>query len=171
MPKTSINKLNNNMEALKLDKQKAKQLFPRATEFEKEILISTFGKEFFSGKITDRIKTYEDAYSEADDATKRDSEIFPTDTEDVVAYKKLKLIAKVLRGDWQPDWNNSSQYKWFPFFKCSSGSGFGFSFSYYNFDRAFTNVGSRLCFPTEELATYFGKQFIEIHNQILTINK
>ena len=119
--------------------------------------------------IIDRIKTYTDALAEASHETQRDCEIFPTDTDDVVAYKKQKLIAKVLRGDWVPNWNDSNERKWFPYFKWSAGSGFGFSCSYYLCDHANATVGSRLCFPSEELANYFGKQFIEIHNQILNI--
>ncbi len=159
------------METLKLEKETAKKLYPESPKWFQEVLINTFGKKFFSKNIIDRVKTYEDAYLEADEETRMDCETFPTDTEDVIAYKKLKLIANVLRGDWVPDWNNSGQNKWFPYLRYSSGSGFVFSYSACNCACANSLVGSRLCFPTEELSDYFGKQFIDIHNQILIINK
>ncbi|MGA2824320.1 MAG: hypothetical protein ABSE72_12440, partial [Bacteroidales bacterium] len=121
------------------------------------------------GYIMDRVKTFEDACIE--------SGIFPediyhsSDTSDEIAYKQLKLIAKVLRGEWEPNWNDENEKKWYPWFQWSSGSGFDFSSSYYGYGNTYTSVGSRLCFPKKELAEYFGKQFIEIHRELLTIKK
>jgi hypothetical protein len=157
------------METLKIDKTTAKELFPTAPEFFKQVLINTFGKGFFSEKITDRVKTFEDAYIEADESTKKEYDSSTGGTEDEVAYRQLKLIARVLRGDWKPNWNDSNEKKWFPWFQWSSGSGFVFSHSSYHYAYSFTDVGSRLCLPTEELSTYYGKQFIEIHRKLLTI--
>jgi len=163
------------MENLKLEKSTAIELFrdKKTPDGLKKILIDTFGKECFSEKITDRIKTFEDAYNEADEQTRKqyDCEWHIGLNEDTISYLQRKLIVKVLRGDWEPDWNDSNQRKWYPWFKWSAGSGFVFSHSTYSYDITLTSVGSRLCFPTEELADYFGRQFIEIHNQFLTINK
>ncbi|MFZ4569723.1 MAG: hypothetical protein ACOYM0_01175 [Bacteroidales bacterium] len=158
--------MSGNVENLKLERSTAVKIYNKASREIQEILISSFGKECFSGKIIDRIKTYEDAWNEADQETRRDCEIFPTDTMDVVAYKKLKLIARVINQGWIPDWDNSKQYKWFPYFDLSSG--FGFSDSGYRYTCTRTAVGSRLCFQSEENATYVGKQFTDIYKDFLT---
>jgi hypothetical protein len=160
-------------ETLKLEKSKALRLFRNASEELKAILIDAFGKECFSGKITDRIKTFEDAYREADVMTQLEytREYHKSLSTDTVAYLKRKLIAKVLRGDWEPDWTDSNQRKWWPYFVWLAGSGFDFSDSTYDGDFSDTAVGSRLCFPTEELANYFGRQFIDLHREFLTITK
>jgi hypothetical protein len=154
------------MKTLKLEKSTAIKIFKKASEEIREILISSFGPECFTGKITDRIKTYDDAWKEADDATRKDCEIFPTDTGDVAAYKKLKLISRVINQGWIPNWDNSDQYKWFPYFKLSSGV--SFSASYYSYANTGADVGSRLCLETKEKATYAGKQFTEIYKDFLT---
>ncbi len=160
-------------ETLKLEKSKAIKLFRNASEELKAILIDTFGKECFSGKITDRIKTFEDALNEADDDTRKQylKSIDGFNTPDEVAYKQMKLITKVLRGDWEPDWDNQKQRKWYPWFVFSAGSGFAFSTSIYYCALTGANVGSRLCFQSEELSNYFGKQFINIIREFLTITK
>jgi hypothetical protein len=157
------------METLKVEKSTAKKLFPDSPGWFQEILINTFGEKFFSRNITDRIKTFRDACNEL--GVDPEDIFQPPDTLDEIAYKKLKVIARALRGDWEPNWNDGNEKKWYPYFRWSSGSGFGFSHSSYTYDCSATYVGSRLCFPTSELAEYFGKQFIEIHRELLTINK
>src|ERR1700680_3512989 len=89
-----------------------------------------------TGKITDRIKTFEDAV-----------QIFPPyenmklllnysgSDKDLIAaqaFAKLTIIAKALNKGWVPDWNNSNQYKWYSWFKYS-GSGFRFFVTHYAF--------------------------------------
>jgi len=89
------------------------------------------------------------------------------DTTDEIAYKKLKIIAKAINQGWTPDWNNTDQKKWYPWFRMSSG--FGFALTDYTYTHANTDVGSRLCFETKEKAEYAGKQFEEIYKQLLTL--
>lgn len=50
------------MTYLQLDKKKAQKLYPTASLEFKEMLIDTFGKEAFLEKITDRVKTWQDAF-------------------------------------------------------------------------------------------------------------
>lgn len=157
------------METLKIEKSTARKLYPEVPKWFQEVLSDNFGKDFFSKKITDRIKTFEDACNEAGVTT---FDVFSTsDSPDEVAYKKLKLIIKVLNEGWEPNWNDSNEQKWWPYFEWSSGSGFDFSASNFAYDCAFTAVGSRLCFKTRELAQYAGSQFIEIYRDFLTIKK
>lgn len=65
------------------------------------------------------IKSYEDAckvlgvqpISENAVAT------FPAeDRKSMLAYHKLTIIARAINGGWKPDWNNRSQYKYYPVF-------------------------------------------------------
>jgi len=76
----------------------------------------------------------------------------------VIAGYRLMIIYKAINNGWKPDWNNYSEYKYYPWFEVLS-SGFGFSDSYYTFVIAHTDVGSRLCTDTSEKAMYIAKQF------------
>jgi hypothetical protein len=152
------------MEVLKIDGKKAKKLYPTASPEWKATFEDTFGKEYFSQKITDRVKTFEDACEVLGIATS----LSGTDTKDEIAYKKLKIIIKALNEGWTPDWSNTNQRKWYPWMKWN-GSGFGFSTSYCDRWAAVTTVGSCLCFKSEELAIYATKQFEAIYNDFLTL--
>jgi hypothetical protein len=117
-----------------------------------------------------QITSLEEALKRVDEATRNDfnKSLEGYNTPDEIAYKQKKLIAKAIRGDWEPDWVDYNQKKWFPiFYMVSSGSGFDFSNSVCHFGYSFTSVGSRLCFPNEEMSDHFGKQFIEIHKKHL----
>jgi len=119
------------------------------------------------------ILTLADALNRVDEKTRQEYQksIEGYNTPDELAYKELKLEAKAIRGDWEPDWVDSRQKKWFPVFYWSPGVGFVFTHSFYYYDDSATNSGSRLCFPNKEQADHFGKQFIEIHRKYLTIFK
>ena len=155
------------MKTLQIDEKNARALYKGASKEFKATLEDTFGKDFFSGKIKDRIKTFEDACAEL--------EIYPEDAiadfqetalKDEIAYRKLKIIAEALNEGWKPDWTDSNQYKYFPWLEYSrSGSGFVCSYTNYSYTR--TTIGSRLCFKSEELALYIGEQFIDLYNEYL----
>ena len=81
------------------------------------------------------------------------------------SHLKISIIAKALNEGWYPDWSNSKEYKYYPWFKAAPGV--GFSFHVFVFDFTFSGVGSRLCFKSRELAEYAGKQFIDIYNDFL----
>ena len=155
------------METLKLEKSTAIKIFKDVPKWFQETLMSSFGTECFSGKIINRVKTYEDAWELADEQTRNECWIKPDDSADVVAYKKLKLIIAVINEGWKPDWKNGKQRKWWPWFNLSSG--FRFDYSHYHYVHANATVGSRLCFETEEKSNYVAKQFIEIYEEFLTI--
>jgi hypothetical protein len=152
------------MQTLQIDKANARKLFPNASAEFKQMLLDTFGEKFFNQKITDRVKTFEDACEVLG--------LFPNavvqdgDTVDEAAYKKLKVIVQALNEGWAPDWSNERQYKWYPYFRMS-----GFGFSYTNFVRwrSTSAVGSRLCFKSSDLAEYTGQQFLSIYQDFLTL--
>ncbi len=148
---------------MKITKETAKKIYETAPSFFKEQLESEFGKNTFKKlKFTD-IKTYDDAC----EALEVDSRVCGVnDTEDEIAYKQLKVITRAINQGWKPDWNNTYQKKWYPYFNLRSG--FGFSGSGYDFGCADAHVSSRLCFESQEKANYAGNQFLELYKQFLT---
>ena len=78
----------------------------------------------------------------------------------LIAVYKLFLIFKAINNGWVPDYGNSDQNKYFPWFRVlSSGSGFSFSSSNCHCGAADTTVGARLCTDTSEKALYIAQQF------------
>ena len=84
----------------------------------------------------------------------------------LIAAHKLAIIAEALNEGWTPDWENRSQYKYFPWFTYKSG--FGFSCTSYDIWCTLTLTGSRLCYKSSEVAIYAGEQFETIYNDFLT---
>jgi hypothetical protein len=154
---------------LKIKKETAKKIYADAPDSLKEILVETFGKDCFKTRKFNDIKTFDDACEELGLYQEDLLNIGGNDTPDEEAYKKLKIIAKAINQGWIPDWNNSNQYKWYPYFNLSSG--FGFSFTCYCCALTCSSVGSRLCFETEEKAAYAGKQFLSLYKDFLTLTK
>lgn len=150
------------METISITKANALKAYKSADKAIKTALENLLGAETFkkTGDITDRIKTFEDACAELG------VEIFETlgQPSDVVAYRKLRIISEALNEGWRPNWNDSNEYKYYPYFEYA-GSGF----SHYSYDHscARSGVGSRLCFKTSKLAIYAGKQFIKEYNDYL----
>ncbi len=85
----------------------------------------------------------------------------------LIAHYKLLIIAKALNEGWKPNWNDDSEYKYFPYFRVKASdkkhSGFGFSYSDFDYWYSFTDVGSRLCFKSSELALYAANQFEDLY--------
>lgn len=148
--------------ALEITKQTAKLLYNTVPDWFKKQLEEAFEKESFRKKDFRDIKTFEDACNELENLTPIRNDEAP----DEIAYKKLKIIVAAINQGWIPDWDNTDQRKWFPWFDLSSG--FGFSYTYYYYDCTDTGVGSRLCFESEEKARYAGNQFLELYKDFLT---
>lgn len=148
---------------LVLQKRTAKRLFPDAPDWFQEIMKETFGEKFFNKKHFTEIKSFSDACID-------ESQVFnDLDSKDEIAYKKLKVIVKAINQGWTPDWANTNQRKWWPWFKLFSG--FVFSGSGYGYDGASAGVGSRLCFESEEKSDYAAKQFIDLYEQLLQLKE
>lgn len=86
----------------------------------------------------------------------------------IISHAKLVIITEALNEGWKPDWKNSSEWKYYPWFRMSSGSGlacddYACDYSDSNVGYSHSSVGSRLCFKTSELAEYAGNQFKELY--------
>jgi hypothetical protein len=115
------------MQTIKLSEGDARAMYAGALPEIKTLLESSFGgKEFFYQKIKDRVKTFEDACKacgiDYHDELDRMGKFKP----DEAAYNKIKIIAKALNEGWVPDWTKNNQYKYYPWFDLSSGSGLSF---------------------------------------------
>lgn len=157
------------MKTLQISEQKARELYKSGSGELKSILEESFGKDFFSQKITDRVKTYEDACRELSmNPLDKNKLIGFGFTKHDIAYKKLVTIIKALNEGWVPDVCDSSVYRWYPWFKTNgSPSSFAFDDSFYDFADAYAGSGSRLCLKSKELSEYCGKQFIDLWKQFI----
>lgn len=88
-------------------------------------------------------------------------------SEDEKAYRIIKLLAEALNEGWTPDWSNTDQYKYSPWFYMGGSAGFR-CYVCYSW-RTGSGVGSRLCYKSSELAEYAGKNFTEVYKQFMTI--
>lgn len=115
-------------------------------------------------KITDLVKTFDDARKLTGRPDVPDFSNLPTDMrKHFEAQYKMIVIAEALNEGWIPDWDNHNEYKYYPWFEMSP---FAFFDSYFDFACAFAGSGSRLKFRTRELAEYAAKQFIDIWKDI-----
>ena len=156
------------MKTLQIEESKARGLYKNASPEFKTMLEDSFGKEFFSQKITERIKTYEDACSELGITPVNESALSNIGfTKDEIAYRKIKTITEALNEGWRPDWKDDNQRKWFPWFDLSVSSGFVFDYTCWRYSYTGASDGSRLCFKSDELATYAGRQFEGLYKDFI----
>jgi hypothetical protein len=158
------------METLQIEKANAVKAYNSATKLQKQLLENIFGTSTFkkSGPITDRIKTFADACEESGIDLQAFNLSCAGLSADEVAYRKLKIIRQVLNEGWTPDWANSNEYKYFPWFTMGGKGGVGFSNSLYVNWYSGTIAGSRLCFKSSALAIYAGTQFLDIYKDFMT---
>lgn len=149
--------------------------------------------------ITERVKTLEDAIAVLgeDHTLVRQYHLYEQqmngneeDMRDLTAFLKLRIITAALNQGWSPDWTNSDEWKYYPWFclytedeyndldaddkeRCCRVVGRSYLYAYaygglvyayasYASSSSDTNSGSRLAFKTRELALYAGKQFVDL---------
>lgn len=132
-----------------------------------------FYKEEDYEEITDRVKTYEDACKvlgvEPINEQNAKAQGFRSDE---IARRKLETIAAALNEGWKPDWNNTDQYKYYPYFYIQENAkgapaGLSYALTYHAASDTSASFGSRLCFYASRLARYAGNQFTDLYEQIL----
>lgn len=104
-----------------------------------------------------------------EDVARLVSELNPKHIKALIAYNRLCTIAQAWNkaDGFEPDFSNTSQYKYFPWFVYDNGAaGFVCASTAYTAAYAAASFGSRLCFMTRERAEQFGKQFIDLWNDV-----
>lgn len=108
------------------------------------------------------------------DVTHLVQDVNPKHIKALIALNELFTIAQAWNkaDDFVPDFSNSMQDKWFPWFVYDKGAA-GFVFAYSNTAPSATTapIGSRLCFKTRNRAIQFGKQFVGLYNQVFLLDK
>ena len=95
-------------------------------------------------KPMESIKTLEDALSATGIPATPEFNEAPEDLREYLkAVYEAVVITKAIVGDWKPDWNDSNQRKWLPWFKLSSG-GFVFNDATYGYSYALAGNASHL---------------------------
>ena len=108
------------------------------------------------------------------DVTHLVQDVNPKHIKALIALNELFTIAQAWNkaDDFVPDFSNSMQDKWFPWFVYDKGAaGFVCAASNRAPSNANANVGSRLCFKTRNRAIQFGKQFVGLYNQVFLLDK
>ena len=148
---------------LTVDRAKAIEAYQLATPDQQRVLESIFGREAFAPSWQDDLKR-------ACKDLKLNYEFvlpygLPGDKEAEVlnAYAALRILAKWVRGDWEPDWNNAKQAKNTPMFSA---------------DKGLRVVGSDTCFhcptigaeyfPEYSMAVNFATKYLDLYKIILT---
>lgn len=105
-----------------------------------------------------------------DEVTRLVKDINPSHVKALIALNELFTIAQAWNkeDEFEPDFSNSNQYKYFPWFVYNNRTA-GFVWAYTNDAATSTSAhfGSRLCFKTPERARQFGEQFIDLWNDVL----
>lgn len=130
-------------------------------------------REYLGGKpnadFTVAKKILSGNHVKLDDVANLVSEVNPKHIKALIAYNRLCTIAQAWNkaDGFEPDFSNTSQYKYFPWFVYDNGAA-GFVYAYAYSTAAYANaiIGSRLCFKTRERAMQFGKQFIDLWNDV-----
>ena len=131
--------------------------------------------------ICERVKSYADACAvlgvgKMDEKAMKASGFRP----DEIARRKLETITEALNEGWRPDWNNTDEPKYYPWFYIKPGAGkdaegksygapAGLASANTNYAATYTNAnfGSRLCFHERRTAAYAGDTFRDLYAQIL----
>lgn len=130
-------------------------------------------REYLGGKpnadFTVAKKILSGNHVKLDDVANLVSEVNPKHIKALIAYNRLCTIAQAWNkaDGFEPDFSNTSQYKYFPWFVYDNGAaGFVFASTSSAATYAYAYFGSRLCFKTRERAMQFGKQFIDLWNDV-----
>ena len=130
--------------------------------------------------ITNRVKSYADACKvlgiEPMDEDSMKAQGFRPDE---IARRQLETITEALNEGWKPNWADTDEYKYYPYFYievsevqteddtygASAGLSCAHTISAATYASAY--LGSRLCFHDRETARYAGRTFTNLYAQIL----
>ena len=116
-------------------------------------------------------KKHSGKVAQFEDVARLVTDINPKHIKALIALNELFTIAQAWNkeDEFIPDFSDGDQFKWFPWFKYKKDiarfvfAGTDYTPMYMNAD-----ISSRLCFKTSKRAEQFGKQFIDIYNEIFS---
>lgn len=161
------------MRTLQIKQDSLLVAFRNAGKEGKQVLSDLFGKQVaLYDNITDRVKSFEDACQVLGISTNvPEVKGLPRKHQKaIIANYKLIVIAEALNEGWKPNWQDSDEYKYYPWFDMSNPAGVGFSDTNHAASITFAVFGSRLCLKNRELAIYFGQTFTDLFNDSLLLN-
>lgn len=161
------------MRTLQIKQDSLLVAFRNAGKEGKQVLSDLFGKQVaLYDNITDRVKSFEDACQVLGISTNvPEVKGLPRKHQKaIIANYKLIVIAEALNEGWKPNWQDSDEYKYYPWFDMSNPAGVGVSSTNDTASLTYADVGSRLCLKNRELAIYFGQTFTDLFNDSLLLN-
>lgn len=161
------------MRTLQIKQDSLLVAFRNAGKEGKQVLSDLFGKQVaLYDNITDRVKSFEDACQVLGISTNvPEVKGLPRKHQKaIIANYKLIIIAEALNEGWKPNWQDSDEYKYYPWFDMSNPAGVGYSSTDDAASYASASFGSRLCLKNRELAIYFGQTFTDLFNDSLLLN-
>ncbi|UWG07205.1 MAG: hypothetical protein [Bacteriophage sp.] len=161
------------MRTLQIKQDSLLVAFRNAGKEGKQVLSDLFGKQVaLYDNITDRVKSFEDACQVLGISTNvPEVKGLPRKHQKaIIANYKLIVIAEALNEGWKPNWQDSDEYKYYPWFDMSNPAGVGFSSTHCTASATHAGIGSRLCLKNRELAIYFGQTFTDLFNDSLLLN-
>lgn len=161
------------MRTLQIKQDSLLAAFRNAGKEGKQVLSDLFGKQVaLYDNITDRVKSFEDACQVLGISTNvPEVKGLPRKHQKaIIANYKLIVIAEALNEGWKPNWQDSDEYKYYPWFDMSNPAGVGCSYTYNAASYTGALLGSRLCLKNRELAIYFGQTFTDLFNDSLLLN-
>lgn len=161
------------MRTLQIKQDSLLVAFRNAGKEGKQVLSDLFGKQVaLYDNITDRVKSFEDACQVLGISTNvPEVKGLPRKHQKaIIANYKLIVIAEALNEGWKPNWQDSDEYKYYPWFDMSNPAGVGYSYTHHTASYTYANFGSRLCLKNRELAIYFGQTFTDLFNDSLLLN-
>lgn len=153
------------MKTLQIEESKAKSLYKTASEEFKAMLEDSFGKKFFENSWMDLWEKFCRDYNLMLSLPYPNPET--SDEEYIDAQFMMMHIIRRKRNK-KPDFNNSNEYKYAPYFDMRSGSGFAFSTSVTFIWSTTSPVGSRLCISGDDkLMQKIATDFLPIYEKIM----
>lgn len=124
--------------------------------------------------IMERVKSYEDACAIAGitPLTLEQFTFLPEDQQKAMyGLHKVITVIDALNEGWKPNWNDSSEFKYYPWFylrdQAGDVPGSGFSFVGCDDGNAGSTVGSRLCLDTSEKAEYVAEIMLQEYKDFM----
>ena len=121
--------------------------------------------------LLERVKNISDVYKELKrkELTIEDFSFLPENKrKKALAFQQIQDICEVFTEGWIIDWNNRSQYKYYPYFIKNQNSGIsGWSVDGVR-NCLYTSYGAPCFYKNESTAKHCGNLFLEIYNNYLS---